>query len=292
MSIGDVIYKYFPVSWFKALRKAYYKLNEMLYPPLNEKQFSAFLESRLGVKKGMILYVHSSIDKLNISFSAYRLLELLMESVGEDGTVMFPCWHYRGRAEDYLKQPGALFNVKRSPTTMGLLPELARRHKNAVRSLHPTTSMVAIGAHAHELIDEHHLDIFPNGTISPLFKMMKYTSSIIGLGERVVSLSFVHVVEDIMKEGFPIQTLSDNPMKGKVLNQNNQVLSIETLVPHLNIGQRDIPRFFKHNISKESCWSFSYKGVNYFTANPNLLLDELMLKAKEGLTIYGKEGMR
>ncbi|OFY49734.1 MAG: hypothetical protein A2W85_07685 [Bacteroidetes bacterium GWF2_41_31] len=287
MSLSDFIYKHFPVSWFKALRKAYYKLNELLYPPLTENQFSAFLESRLGVKKGMILYVHSSIDKLNIAFSAYRLLELLMESVGEDGTVMFPCWNYRDRAEDYLKQPGALFIVKRSPTTMGLLPELARRHKNAVRSLHPTTSIVAIGAKAHELIDEHHLDMYPNGKRSPLYKMMKYNSRIIGLGEKVVSLSFVHVVEDLMKEDFPLQTLSGKPMEGRVIDQNNQELIIETLVPHLNIGHRDIPGFFNKYISKEACRSTSFQGVNYFSANPSLLFDELKKLAERGKTIYG-----
>jgi len=287
MSLSDFIYKHFPVTWFKALRKAYYKLNEMLYPPLNENQFSAFLESRLDVKKGMILYVHSSIDKLNITFSAYRLLELLMEYVGEDGTLVFPCWHYRDRAEDYLKQPGALFNVKRSPTTMGLLPELARRHKNAVRSLHPSTSVVAIGAKAHELIDEHHLDMYPNGKKSPLYKMMKYNSRIIGLGEKVVSLSFVHVVEDMMKDDFPLQTLSGEPMEGRVIDQNNQELIIETLVPHLNIGHRDIPGFFNKYVSNGVCRSFTYQGVNYFSTEPTLLFKELERLAKQGKTIYG-----
>jgi len=287
MSLGDVIYKYLPIKYFKLARNAYYKLNGLLYPPLTENQFLTLLKSKLGVDTGMILYIHSSTDKLNIGFSAYRLLKLLMEAVGEEGTLVFPCWHYRDRAEDYLKQPEAVFNVKRSPTTMGLLPELARRHKNAVRSLHPTTSIVALGSKAHELVDEHHLDMYPNGTKSPLYKMMKYNSRIIGLGEKVVSLSFVHVVEDMMKEGFPLQTLSGKPMEGRVINQNNQELIIETLVPHLNIGHRDIPGFFNKYISKEACRSTSFQGVNYFSANPSLLFDELKKLAERGKTIYG-----
>lgn len=288
MAIGDIIYKYLPLEYFKLARNAYYKLNGFLFPPLSEEKFKTFLSQKLAVKKGMILYVHSSTDKLNISFSAFRLLEILLDAVGEQGTLAFPCWHYRNRAEDYLKKPDAVFNQKRSPTTMGLLPELARRHKSAVRSLHPTTSIVALGAKAHELIDEHHLDIYPNGTKSPLYKMMKYNSRIIGLGEKVVSLSFVHVVEDVLKEKFPVQTLSDKPKPGKTIDINGKGHFIETLLPHSNIASRDIPAFFGKHISKEACRSFSAKGVNYFTADPKLLFDELKLLAMEGKTIYNK----
>ncbi len=287
MYIADFIYDYFPESFFKTLRKAYYRLNGFFYPPLNEEQFKAVLTDKLGVKKGMILYIHSSMDKLNIAFSAYKLLEILLETVGNEGTLVFPCWHYRGRAEDFLKQPNAVFNVKRSPTTMGLLPELARRYKDAVRSLHPTASTVAIGAKADELLREHPFDIFPNGEKSPLYKLMKYNSRIIGLGEKVVSLSFVHVVEDIMKDRFPLQTLSDNPVRCKVIDSHNNERFFETLIPHVNISRRDIPGFFKKYISKEACNSFSFKGVNYFSVKPSLLFDELKLLAEKGKTIYG-----
>ncbi len=286
MYIADFIYDYFPESFFKTLRKAYYRLNGFLYPPLNEEQFKAVLTDKLGVKKGMILYIHSSMDKLNIAFSAYRLLEILLQAVGSNGTIAFPCWHYQGRAEDFLKQPNAVFNVKRSPTTMGLLPELARRHKNAVRSLHPTASVVAIGAKAIELIEEHPFDIYPNGEKSPLYKLMKYNSRIIGLGEKVVSLSFVHVVEDIMKEQFPLQTLSDNPVRCKVIDSDNNERFFETLLPHKNISRRNIPGFFKRYISKDACKSFTYKGINYFSANPVLLFDTLKTLAEKGKTIY------
>jgi len=284
MGVGDVIYKYLPVKYFKTARNIYYKLNSLLYPPLNEKQFKTLLTNKLGVEKGMVLYIHSSTDKLNIDFSAFRLLEILMEMVGEDGTILFPCWHYIGRAEDYLNKPNAIFNISRSATTMGLLPELARRHKNAVRSFHPTTSIVALGAKAHQLIDEHHLDIYPNGRLSPLYKIMQHNSRIIGLGEKVVSLSFVHVIEDVMKDKFPLQTLYKKPSSGKVIDKNEQLIS--TLVPHKNISGRDIVGFFNKHISRKACNSFSNKGVNYFTVNPPELFNQLKELADKGHTIY------
>lgn len=287
MSIADVIYRTLPENYFIKIRSFYYRINLLFYPPLSELKFKKLLNERLGIKKGMVVYIHSSADKLNLRFSSYRLLEILLETVGIDGTIIFPCWHYRGRAEDYLNQPDAVFDVRRSSTTMGLLPELARRYKSAVRSIHPTTSIVAIGKLAHELIDEHQLDIYPNGLKSPLYKMMRHSGRIIGLGEKVVSLSFVHVVEDIMKENFPIQTLLSNVEKGKSIDKNNCEHIIETLVPHKNISKRDIPAFFKKHISKKACNSFTYNGVNYFTANPLLLFNELKTLADKGKTIYG-----
>ena len=286
MSIADFIYKFFPENYFKALRKGYYRINKIVFPPMNEEDFRRFLQTKLGIKSGMTVYIHSSTDKLNISFSPYRLLQILIETVGDEGTLLFPCWHYRGRAEDYYKSDTAFFSVKKSPTTMGLLPELARRHKSAVRSLHPTASTVGIGAKAVELLSEHHKELYPNGEKSPMYKMMKYNSKIIGLGEKTVSLSFVHVVEDSMKDGFPVQTLSDRPVKYKVIDNEGNEKFINTLVPHKNISNRNIPRFIAKHISKDACNSFKYRGTNYFTVNPQLLFNKLKLFAEKGITIY------
>ncbi len=287
MSLSDMIYRYFPVEVFKFLRKHYYTVNRRLYPPMDEEAFLRLLTGKLEIKKGMAVYVHSSIDKLNIAFSAFRLLELLLEAVGEEGTLVFPCWHYRGRAEDFLRQPGAVFNVKKSPTAMGLLPELARRHKQAVRSLHPTASTVAIGKMAEELVKDHPYDPYPNGKKSPLYKIIQYNGKIIGLGEKTLSLSFVHVIEDFMREKFPLQTLSDRPIDCKVIDYQGKEHFFKTLVPHKNIANRDIPGFFKKNISKKAASSFKYKGTNFFTIEPQRLFDEMKSLAEKGKTIYG-----
>lgn len=282
----DQLYKVLPEQYFKLGRSWYYQLNHILYPPLKEHDFKKMLTEKVGVEKGMVLYIHSSVDKLNLGFSPFVLLKLLMDVVGEKGTLVFPCWHYSGRAEDYLLKPDPIFDVKLSPTTLGLLPELARRTKNAVRSLHPTASAVAIGPMAYELMNEHHLDVYPNGEKSPLYKLMQYNSRIIGLGEKVVSLSFVHVVEDILKERFPLQVLSEKTFPIKVINEGREVLQVETRIPHKNIQRRDIPAFVQKNISHEACTTFTFRGTNFFTAEPKMLFSEMKELALLGKTIY------
>ena len=283
----DILYKIVPESTFRNLRNLYYVGIKAAYPPLSKDRFVHLLTDRLGVRKGMVVYVHSSLDKLNLKFSAYQLLETMQEIVGHKGTLLFPCWQYVGRAEDYINSDGYRnFNVRTSTTTMGLLPELVRRHKDSYRSLHPTSSVVAIGHDAEEMIKEHHKDIYPNGEFSPLYKLNQYDSRIIGLGEKVVSLSYVHVVEDIMKEDFPIQTLGNAPVTLNSVDSTGRNHEIQTLLPHSNIGARNTPEYCKKHISQDICRTISYCGSNYFSAVPITLLAEMKKLAMDGKTIY------
>ncbi len=146
---------------------------------------------------------------MNIDFSPFKVLQILIDLVGPEGTLIFPAWHFNYRAEDYLKKEN-IFDVKLSPTVMGLLPELARRHSSAFRSAHPTTSIVAIGKYAKELTEDHEKSIYPCGEMSPYYKMMKYDAIIVGLGVTSHFVSFVHCP----KMFFPKNFLSKHaPMK-------------------------------------------------------------------------------
>ena len=128
---------------------------------------------------------------------------MLIEIVGEEGTLIFPAWHFNYRAEDYLNKD-LIFDLKRSPSAMGLLSELARRNKMAYRSVHPTTSIVAIGKYAKELTEEHQNSIYPCGEKSPYYKMMKYNAKIIGLGVTSHFVSFLHCPEDVVITSYSI----------------------------------------------------------------------------------------
>ncbi len=286
MGILDSIYKILPVKGFRQLSKKYYQILEFIYSPLPEAEFRKLLTDKLMINSGMTIFVHSSIDKLNIGFPVYNVLKILLEVVGPEGTLLFPAWHYMGRAEDYIKNPKSVFNVKRSPTVLGLLPELARRHKKAYRSLHPITSVVAIGKHAKDLVSEHHKDIYPQGEKSPFYKMINLDARIIGLGEKIVSLSFVHCVEDKLKNQFPVKTLCDEVYEGQVINFEKEKLSIKTKVPHSRIGNRDIVGYFNRNISADVCKQFKFKGANYFSCDANKLFHRMEELAKKSETIY------
>jgi len=256
-----------------------------MHRPLSLLQMKDMLTNKMHLKHGDVVFIHSSMDYLNIDFSANKLLNMLIEIVGSEGTLIFPAWHFNYRAEDYLNKD-LIFDLQRSPSAMGLLSELARRYKMAYRSVHPTTSIVAIGKYAKELTEEHQNSIYPCGEKSPYYKMMKYNAKIIGLGVTSHFVSFLHCPEDVLNEKFPVRTRTDKVFQGKVRLPDGLIVEVNTLAASSNIGDRDIPGFFKKYVPADILNVFKYKGNNFYIADSKKLFDKVVELAKSGITIY------
>jgi aminoglycoside 3-N-acetyltransferase len=287
MIIGKLILKYLPFSFYHKIRSWYRQTIKFLTKPLSEKELTDLLTNRFELKKGDVVFVHSSVDKLNINFTPFRILSLLFEIVGDEGTLLFPAWHFTERAEEYLRK-GKIFDVRKSPSALGLISELARRHPNAKRSLHPTTSIVAIGRQAEYLIKDHGTSVYPCDESSPFYKMMEFDAKIIGLGVSTEFLSFVHCPEDVMKDKFPFKTRSSEVFTAQTLDFNGQFVEIKTLVADKSIGKRDIPGFIKRNIQPIVAEDFSLRQNRFFIVNARALFVEFEKYAFKGNTIYSK----
>jgi len=284
MITADFIYRFVPNKTFRLLQKTYHRWKRSVYNSMTEEDFYDIL-NRLGIKPGDVIFVHSSYDKLNTAFSAKRLLDILLERVGNEGTLLFPSWNYSGRTEDYVRSE-KVFDVKKTFTRMGLIPELARRKRSAIRSLHPTASIAAIGKHAAELTSNHNLTAYACGEESPYFKMMKYHAKIIGLGEKTVSMSFLHCVEDVMQADFPVRLYYPETFKARYKDYEGNEKSLDIYVHNTSHRMGNIPSFIRKHISSNACRQFNMKGRNYFVADSVRLFDELTNLAKNGKTIY------
>ena len=163
---------------------------------------------------------------------------------------------------------------------------MARQEKNAYRSLHPTNSVVALGKYAKELTQYHQDTIYPCGEKSPFYEITKYNGIIIGLGVSVDRLSFVHSVEDVMKEEFPFKTRNDKVYECKVIDNERNTRLVKTLVAAQEIKNRHGKRFIKAYIPPDICKLFNYKGVSFFRADSKKLFGKMVILAKEGKTIY------
>ena len=130
--------------------------------PIEEEALAGIVRDELGLREGDLAMVHSSVDALGLGFPFVRLLPLLRRIVGAEGTLLFPATHLVERPERWFERD-EVFDVRRTPTAMGLLSEMARRQSDAMRSLHPTHSVVAVGPLAGELVATHHCDPHPCG---------------------------------------------------------------------------------------------------------------------------------
>jgi aminoglycoside 3-N-acetyltransferase len=285
MPVKKLLFRLLPVGAFVTIRKWYRAATKKVHRPLSEKEFISVLQNRMGIKQGSVVFIHSSVDTLNIDFSVYRLLEILLETVGKDGTLVFPAWHFTIRAEDYLTK-GQVFDVRRSPSALGLLSELARRHPAAIRSVHPINSIVAIGKHALEIVGEHGTSVYPCDETSPYFKIIGHNGIIAGLGVDTNFLSFVHCPEDVLKKQFPVKTRLDKVFEAKVKLPDGSIRIIKTLVAHPQIKHHDINSFLKKYIHTEVCENFTLKGNRFFVARSKELFDSITELSKENKTIY------
>ena len=157
---------------------------------------AAFKE--VGVKKGQAIMVHTSLSSLGyVCGGAQSVIEALLESVGEEGTIMMPTQSWKNldpKTGVYWQEPEEWWDVIRenipaydkmvTPTnTMGVVPEMFRQWPGTLRSDHPARSVAAWGCYARYLTENHDLsDIFgDNSPIGRLYKLDGYVL-LVGVG--------------------------------------------------------------------------------------------------------------
>jgi aminoglycoside 3-N-acetyltransferase len=253
-------------------------------PKLNEEDFKNILIDKLNLKTGDTVMVHSSLDKLNLDFPALNVLTILLSIVGDKGTLVFPTFPKKTSFE-FLKT-GEVFNIKRTASYTGILSEFARRSKFAIRSMHPTKSVVAIGAKAEFLTNEHFKSPYPYDKCSPYYKLIEAEAKIIGLGVKTTYLSAVHVVDDVMRDTFPINPYLSELFNAKCIDYNGNELIIPTYAHDMKKMGFDLPKYFKTQIGKSICEDININGMSFFRADAKPMLNKMIELAENGITIY------
>jgi aminoglycoside 3-N-acetyltransferase len=146
----------------------------------------------LGIKKGDIILMHSSMKALKTTLSPQEFLSLLIDYLGEKGTLLLPALSY-----DLCSQDNPVFGVEETPACIGLLPNVFLNMKGVIRSVHPSHSCAGIGYHANEILSKHYLDRTPMGENSPFRKIAEFGGKILMVGSVNEHNTLMHAVEEI-----------------------------------------------------------------------------------------------
>lgn len=195
---------------------------------LGRRDLSRFLR-RLGLRTGDVVCVHSSLDAFRgfVNLPPLEIVKVLQETVGREGTLLMPTLPFSGSVVEYVRNR-PVFDVTKTPSKMGLLTELFRRLPEVHRSVHPTHSAAAWGAHAEALVADHHLAQTPCGVPSPYARLLDYDGRILFLGVGILSMTLFHVADELLEDRLPFPAFTRETFELASLDADGQRLETRT----------------------------------------------------------------
>jgi len=141
----------------------------------------------LGLRRGMDVMVHSSLSSLgHVIGGPDAVVDALLSAIGKKGTLLMPSFNH-------LRVP--VFNPMTTPTTNGAIPDAMWRRPEAVRSVHPSHAVAAIGPKAQAYCRDH-LEIGVWEQDSPIGRLVHWGGYILTLGDIGEARTAYHIAEN------------------------------------------------------------------------------------------------
>lgn len=277
-----------------ALRGHYHALRVRLHPLIRAMNgtFGAAdlrreLERRLP-GQFEILMVHSSVNHMTPMFigTPLELLQELVAFCGSERTLAMPAFYF-GEAEDadvvaaFRREPR--FDVRRTPSQMGMLTELFRRMKGVRQSLHPTHRVAALGPLATDMTEGHDTAPSTFGPGTPFDFMARRDTLIIGLGKPFEVLTQVHHAEALLGDQFPVPS---------------EEIAVPLTIRDERGGERPFTLRVRRFTRARNMWrlpelmtpghlyNWSFHRVPLFSVRAARVTADLIAAAREGRTLY------
>jgi aminoglycoside 3-N-acetyltransferase len=183
----------------------------------------------LGVEAGDTLLVHSSYKSLGPveggPQTVIRALEAALET-DRDGTLIMPTFNFGFNK-------GEPWDVRTTPSKMGVLTELVRTDPRAKRVFHPFYSFAVLGKHAEMLGSLRYKSAYERNSVFGKLRDLDGKIMIIGLS-YTNSMTFFHHIEQM--EGVDYRFLKQFTGQVTDENGNTYIDTFEMLVRDIDKG--------------------------------------------------------
>lgn len=157
----------------------------------------------LGVQTGDILCVHSSFDQfLGFRGNVGDAIQALQDCVGPEGGLIMPTQPFTSSAVDYVRTY-PITDLARAPSLMGLMTEILRRTRGAIRSINPTHPVAAWGDKGVRLVGNDWEARTPCGQGTAYHRLLEFDGQILMLGTGLQPMTFYHCVEELIEPLMP-----------------------------------------------------------------------------------------
>src|SRR5574339_918011 len=190
-----------------------------------EQMVEGFRE--LGVQEGDALLVHSSSKSFGpVDGGPQTVVDALEKALGPEGTLIMPTFNF-----DFNK--GQPWDVRSTPSQMGVLTELVRKDPRAKRVFHPIYSFAILGKHAEMLGSLRYKSSYERNSVFGKLRDLDGKIMVIGLS-YTNSMTFFHHIEQM--EGVDYRFLKQ--FTGEVTDENGRTYTdtFEMLVRDIDKG--------------------------------------------------------
>jgi aminoglycoside 3-N-acetyltransferase len=151
---------------------------------------------QIGLEPGDHVMMHSSLKSFGfVAGGGDTVLDAVLETVGDEGTLLVPTNTFTGSVTVYLRGLQEI-DLRTAPSQMGKITETARTRPDFIRSIHPTHPVAGSGKLAQELLSEHHLDDTATGRLSPYGKLALLTKGrVLLVGVDCSCNTMIHTAE-------------------------------------------------------------------------------------------------
>ena len=289
--------RYLSREHLTALRSQYYRVRQT-FSPLLRVAYGSFdtaalrthLEERIG-RDFEIFMVHSSVNNMKpmYSDSPLDLVRMLVDYCGPGRTLVMPAFYFGdpavgGAHLTFQKNPR--FDLRRTPSQMGMATEMFRRWKGVVHSRHPVYRVSALGPLAKPLTEGHERATSGCGRGTPFDFMATHDTLIIGLGKPFEVLTQVHHAEDLMGDRFPAPIATGQGIPMTLVDGAEEipfVTSARSIQARRNMWK------LREIMSPATLREWSFHRVPLFATRAADVTAALVDAAEHGVTLYERD---
>ena len=148
----------------------------------------------LGLRPGDMVLMHSSFKSLRpVEGGIGTLISALLDVLADRGTLIVPTLSYA-----YVPEENPVYDVRKTHSCIGAVPEFFRQLPGVYRSLSPTHSAASLGRLAQDVTQGQLLDETPVGPNSPFQRLAEAGGKLLFLGCGLGPNTSIHGVEELV----------------------------------------------------------------------------------------------
>ena len=190
-------------------------------------ELAACLRS-LGVRPGDTVMLHSAFgSRYGFRGTIDDLTRVFLDAIAPGGNLLMVSLPYRSSTLDYLS-PLKCFDVRKTPSMMGLVSEYFRRRAGVLRSLNPSHPVLAHGPDAESIVAGHEDCLYPCGPGTPFEKLAALDGRAIFFNVPFATFTFFHHLEHLVSAEMPFPLYTDRPLEVPVIDWQGQPRTVRT----------------------------------------------------------------